>query len=786
MGKSIAFGFAVVFLFLFCGSQNGLRGQAVVSATVSGSSFSAGEVIRITLSVDDTDFYAASAEVSFDNSMLDFTDVTTGELSDGGLAFWGELGQGLAGVSVTRTTELASPANGSFMDLWFVVKTYAAAGTTEIGFSGLQLYGSGGEFLPSEVVPPVTVEVSGGVADISLIMPAENEIEEGQSFTVNGRVFASGLEDGDQVTFQVGVNDSETDPAGWGETKWEDMVFDGSDDHGRLLFSAEIAYMRAPGNWFVVVRASVDDEQFVYGGLSGEWDPENSPAGLLTILPRPPFRYPLAKWDFDNESYLPSAAVTVNRESPVVLEGASLHGFVAGYRGLAGNSRGWDGGGDGSAYWMVEISTSGFVDLKISSRQYSSGTGPRDFSVEYSFDGADWLALEGGGITAGSDWISGMVDRLNLPGVLENNDRIFLRWVMVSEASVNDGVTGSSGTSRIDDIVITGVNADHGYVTVLPGDTNNDGIVNADDVLPLGWWWLSSGPPAVWDNPGFVPRIIERWVPEEATFADANGDGVIDHRDLLPVGLHFGKSTGSSNKDTTVPLSSLVIDPRDGDRVRYIEIVTADGIAIRGVAFNVAATGIPADMWEIREAAPLFAEGIASDEMLSLQMPVEEMFECAFVIKGGGEDIVSSKHAGFELVVDERWDEPFTLNLNRLSFSSSVSPVEQTGEGELVFSEALQIDDILPEKDDSQRFLHIYPNPFSAVTTFSFRLDNPANVRIVIIRMDGRVAGQVYEGFMEAGKHEVIYDGSHLPPGMYLCRMISGNSSEVVKFIKSE
>lgn len=786
MGKSIALRFAVVFLFLFCGSQNGLRGQAVVSAAVPGTSFSSGEVIRITLSVENTDFYAASAEISFDNSLLDFTYVTTGGLSDGGLAFWGELGPGLAGVSVSRTTELTSPASGSFMELWLVVKPYAAAGITEIGFSAMQLYGSGGELLPTEVVSPVTVEISGGVADISIVMPVENEIEEGNLFTLGGRVFVSGLDEGDQIMFQVGVNDSDTDPALWEETKWEDMIFVGDDDHGRLLFSAEIAFMRAPGNWFVVVRASLDGEQFIYGGLSGEWHPAESPAGMLTILPRPPFRYPLAEWGFDSESYLPSAAVTVNRESPVVLVGATLHGFVGGYSGLAVNSRGWDGGGVGSAYWIVEISTAGFIELELSSRQYSSGTGPRDFLIEYSFDSADWLALEGGGITVGSDWVTGMADRLKLPGVLENKDRIFLRWVMVSDTSVNDGVTGSSGTSRIDDIVITGVSAGTGYVTVFPGDTNNDGIVNADDVLPLGWWWLSSGPPAVWDNPGFVPRTIERWVPEDATFADSNGDGVIDHLDLLPVGLHFGKSTGSSNKDTTVPLYSLEIDMRDGERVKHIEIVTVDGMAVRGVAFNVSAMGIPSDMWEIREADPIFAEGIPSDEILSLMMPVDEMIECAFVIKGKGEGIVSRKLAAFELVVDEHWDEPFTLNLNRLSISSSVSPVEQAGEGELVFREALQIDDIMHGNDGSHNFLHIYPNPFSAVTTFSFRLDHPANVRIVMICMDGRVAGHVYEGLMEAGKHDVIYDGSHLPPGIYLCRMISGNSEDVVKIVKTQ
>ncbi len=779
----------IIFLLLAIAVNRSAAGQIQVSAVLSDSQPAAGEIINVTLSVEDAiDFFSASAEISFDHDMLEFTGVTAVGLSEGGLVFAGELDAGKTGASVTRKEPLPGDAAGDFMVLSFRVKTYAFAGITELVISEMLIHNSAGEEVPAGSVSPLYVDIAASIADIRLQLPAVSETDEGELFSVEGVIFASGITDVVNMLCQVGVSGVDTDPVEWDEAVWTDMDFEGSDEDYYLRFSAEIAFMRPPGEWFIVLRSSLDGGDFVFGGINGVWHENESPGALLEIMARPPFRYALAKWDFDNESLLPSLAVPENRDAAVVLEGASLHGFVAGVSGQAANSRGWDEWADGSGYWMVEISTAGFVSLELSSRQGGSNTGPRDFALEYSLDGTEWHMTEGDGIVLGNNWSSGRVDRLPLPGILENRDRVLLRWVMTSDVSIGDGIIGAAGTSRIDDILISGINPDPQFVTVFPGDANNDGVVNADDVLPLGAWWLSSGPPAVWESVDFIPRTIEQWIPAEATFADTNGDGIVDHRDLMMVGLHFGKTTDHTKKESTEPLSELIIDPlEDDDRVKQIIVMTERETALRGVAFSVELKGIPADMWEVRNVVQEFAGEADGDGLISFVMADSNIFEAAFAFRGRGDDVLSRKLAGFELVIDERWNDVFTIALNRLTVSNSITLGERAGEGQLVYAGTVNVEESLYQQANENTLMQNFPNPFSHFTSIPFRLASASEVTLEISSVPGRILAAPLNAFRDEGLHVVLFDGSSLPPGIYFCRLLTpGRPPEVIRMVKTE
>ncbi|MEW5767582.1 MAG: Ig-like domain-containing protein [bacterium] len=84
--------------------------------------------------------------------------------------------------------------------------------------------------------------------------------------------------------------------------------------------------------------------------------------------------------------------------------------------------------------------------------------------------------------------------------------------------------------------------------TVWPGDTNNDGWVDAKDVLPIGLYWKRTGlirPGAATD---WKSQQVTAWSPLEATYADANGDGVVEAKDVLPIGLNWHKKAGSGEE----------------------------------------------------------------------------------------------------------------------------------------------------------------------------------------------------------------------------------------------
>jgi hypothetical protein len=811
--------YAFAVLLLFFNTLN-TSGEVQVSAVASSSAPASGEVFQVTVSAgNEVDFYSASAEIVFDSQLLEFVGLGTGSISDQALVLYGDLEAGRIGAAVSRTGPLDVPATGSFMVLSFMVRPYALAGITEIYVNDMLIHDSGGDVLTSTGPLPVSVDIPFSISYISLQMPAITEISEGELFHIEAEVFAAGFIDTNILICQAGVSAVCSDPGEWDEGLWRDMDPVAVDDSFFINYTAEIAYMRSPGEYSIAIRASLDGENFVYGGTGGVWDPDDNPCATLTVLSRPPYRHTLAKWDFDSQTATPSVAVPANRDSEIVISGAGITGFVSGYSGQGLRSTGWNNN-DHESYWMIEISTQGFAELEISSRQSGSNTGPRDFRLEYSLDGEDWIMIDGGEIVVANNWTSGVVERLTLPEALEDTGSVSLRWLRSSDISIGEGDIGSTGTSIIDDIVVTGVSQVHSVITVYPGDTNNDGVVNADDVLPLGIWWLGSGPPAAWESIEFAPRSVEQWMPADATYADANGDGVVDHKDLMPVGLHFGKSAGkgangsnavsaantantanavsaantantanavNNDESATGPLSSLLIDPNISGHNIKIAVVSEEPVAKRGVAFSLRLQDIDADMWNIVGVDPGFAGDIPGSEIISFSIADGNLFESANVIKGDGQEITGSLLAVFELITGETIDRPIIVNLERLTLSGhSINGISKAA-GSLVLYETLDAEGISGRDGQEMPELHNYPNPFNSVTTIAFRMETAGNVRLEITCMQGRVIETVTDSVRSAGLQTISYDGSRLPPGIYLCRMtVTGRMPEVIKLVRIE
>jgi len=76
-----------------------------------------------------------------------------------------------------------------------------------------------------------------------------------------------------------------------------------------------------------------------------------------------------------------------------------------------------------------------------------------------------------------------------------------------------------------------------------------------------------------------------------------------------------------------------------------------------------------------------------------------------------------------------------------------------------------------------------YPNPFNPRTTINFALPSAANVRLNVYDVNGREIAELANGWREAGSHEITFDGSHLPSGIYLYRLTAGDWQAVGKMV---
>jgi hypothetical protein len=76
-----------------------------------------------------------------------------------------------------------------------------------------------------------------------------------------------------------------------------------------------------------------------------------------------------------------------------------------------------------------------------------------------------------------------------------------------------------------------------------------------------------------------------------------------------------------------------------------------------------------------------------------------------------------------------------------------------------------------------------YPNPFNPSTMIKFTLPEQLRVKVQIYDMLGRAIATIADKTMSAGTHEVAWDGSSFPSGVYLYKVTAGPYSEVRKAV---
>lgn len=71
---------------------------------------------------------------------------------------------------------------------------------------------------------------------------------------------------------------------------------------------------------------------------------------------------------------------------------------------------------------------------------------------------------------------------------------------------------------------------------VYPGDTDNNGVVDERDILPLGRYWQRTGPVRFADDDiAWDATPAHRWDNVAATYADADGNGIVSAEDICAI-----------------------------------------------------------------------------------------------------------------------------------------------------------------------------------------------------------------------------------------------------------
>lgn len=751
--------------------------------------------LDITAAGLDGDSYYVDMQLQFDPERFAFVEIEPGELmGEGALSIGQLLDHRTVGASVSRTDdEQPVSDSGTLMRIRMVVLDQPPAGAGVFTLQQASLAGSTGDELALQFGETErTVQVLPYLRSAELIAPASTELIRGEQVPLTLQTDAGELAEepdaGDRVMAWLGVHDQLMEPAQWPGSAWQPAAFDESSGE-HLTYQALFDGDRDYGTWYAAVRFQLDDRDPVYGarhaGDGRFWGEQGVEAAQLQIVRQ---RLVLAGWDFNAESWLASAGMHENRDQVFQLHGATHNGWTGGVDGgRALNSRNWHE--EEASYWMAQLSARGMEALQVRFHMSSSNTGPARFQLQYRPDeDSGWL--DSGDTLHVSNTFRPFDQPL--PPEAAGAAELELRWLRIDTVAVNGSAIGSSGSHQIDRVHVSGILADPQPATVWPGDTNQSGVVNEQDVLALGQYWNASGPLRMNAGLEWASQQGKQWLPAAATHADTNGDGVVDHRDLQAIGLNFGREggeeqagegiavagQGAAKQDAGAPLAAVALPPMHPGQTHRVRLTSEAPIRLSGASYHLQVTGVDGERFRFqRVSTASWTESWSEQQrLITFNRETSAGYSGAQVHQGAGVTAQAEELLEVELKALSRWPRQARLELIR--FTALDKEGRQTAGDRLPLR--LTVEQQQSGGDPPQgptELLAAYPNPFTGQVHIPYRVQQAGHVRIQVYDMLGRRLAMIVDASHEPGYYTKTWRAGSVPSGSYILHLRASERS---------
>ena len=375
----------------------------------------------------------------------------------------------------------------------------------------------------------------------------------------------------------------------------------------------------------------------------------------------------------------------------------------------------------------------------------------------------------------------GMVTFKARPGVTANQTiRLWLSDVT--------GTTSAGGALSIEGGTTTLIVGDGG---VWPGDTDNDGSVDASDVLPIGQNFGVGGQPRTYGSDpdmDWAKKGVTFWTDSTATYADANGDGQVNQNDILPIGLNFGQShvaakpviATKSLDQLQLALPALAV----GQKFR-IELLVDSGLSdLMGASAQLE---LPQDAVAMDgvEVGSLLDNG----DVLGFQNynSVFDVASAAFTRKRGA---TTASGQGEALVFEFTTLAPITagtavtLTDVALSFSDRLMR-DASGDVSMRFTliGPTGVEDNGFSLPEAFNLAQNKPNPFNPSTTIAYAIPSQSHVRLAIFNLLGQEVVRLVNQTQAPGHYTVTWDGRNnkgqaVASGLYVYHLEAADFSE--------
>lgn len=325
-------------------------------------------------------------------------------------------------------------------------------------------------------------------------------------------------------------------------------------------------------------------------------------------------------------------------------------------------------------------------------------------------------------------------------------------------------------------------------LSVHPGDTDDDGDVDQNDVLPIGTHYGLTGPSRTLGD-GFVSAPVTAWSTQAATFADGNGSGKVEQNDLLPIGTHYGKSSSTTtvrSAGAAEPVATIHIRPVPaGTTVPLYLRAGTEEEPLRDALGTAAALQIPPGTFSVEsvEATPALGE-----DLISFRNHDEESGRIGLAYtrrrpEGPAPLLADTAVVKVLLKPKGSMEKQAQIELADAKTTRTVGSSEDSSD--VTTGPRLRLESPYAEQVPGEYALRQnYPNPATQRATIRFALPEAKPVTLEVYDMLGRrVATLKRKEKMQPGRHAVQVDASRLASGTYFYRLQAGDFQKTRKMV---
>ncbi len=320
-------------------------------------------------------------------------------------------------------------------------------------------------------------------------------------------------------------------------------------------------------------------------------------------------------------------------------------------------------------------------------------------------------------------------------------------------------------------------------IEVWPGDTNNDGVVDHFDLLPIGQCYGQKGPVRTNAGTSWRAQYCTRWKPLEATYSDANGDGLVDNQDAAVIDRNWKKNHGRLEKNIPpVNLPSapeLAVNYQSAETIE-ISIHKNSEPAFSGIGFTLEYLAS-----RLEFIADAFGKSSAENALYFVKD--EPLAGRLFLSRVELNPQNTNKHPNLIANLafktkNESGHQAGTIEFNLIdcqAMDSTATFVKLQSAHLQIFTTGESLPAVFTLKQN-------YPNPFNDLTVIEYEIPGAAQVVMAIYDVLGNEVRTLINQRQPAGPHQVTWDaknqaGQAVPSGFYFVKIDCGQFSGIQK-----